>query len=156
MNTQRKTFIFPKIAVYGKRKVNQPEVEMELRYDSKGRPELSICGNVWNARYTDLIMGGQCLDHMIEYPDLSNNELFVKLYILWKKHHLNGMNAGSRSQEDALRAEFKEIPNYETACEYLKSINLYEDENGYRYGSSWLYREIPEEDLNLIKSLLSS
>lgn len=148
-----KTFSFKKIAYYSKRKINLPEVEVELKKED-GKYCLSICGEIWNGNHTDIVCGGQCLDTMNEYESLHNDPLFQKLYKLWKLHHLNDLHAGSISQEDALIAKFGKIPDYESACNYLKSIDLYEDENKYRYGSSWLYREIPEEDLKTIKELV--
>lgn len=149
-----KTFKFNKIAFYGTRRINTPEVTMELRDTAKG-PELSICGSVWNSKHTDIVMGGQCLDELAQFDSLFCDPLFKKLYKLWKAYHLNGMHAGSRSQRDALIAEFGTVPGYDKACEYLKSIDLYKDENDYVYGSSWLYEAIPDEDMNEIKALLS-
>ena len=149
-----RTFKFNKIAFSNIRRINTPEVEVELRDTQKG-PELSICGSVWNSKHSDIIIGGQCLDEMVRIDDLHDNELFMKLYRWWKKYHLNGMHAGSRSQRDALIAKFGKEPDYDKACEYLKSVDLYKDENDYVYGSSWLYEAIPDEDLNEIKALLS-
>ena len=149
-----KTFKFNKIAFYGTRKINTPEVTMELRDTAKG-PVLSICGDVWNSKHTDCLMCGQCLDEMNEFESLKFNPIFIKLYKWWQRYHLNDMCSASRSQEDALIAEFGKIPDYNKACEYLKSIDLYKDENGYEYCSAWLYRKIPDEDLNAIKELLS-
>lgn len=155
-----KKFKFNKIAYYGKRKVNTPEVEMELTDTDKG-PELSICGLIWNASHTDCVCCGQCLDEMNRFESLKHNALFAKLYRLWKLYHLNGLHAGSEKQEDALlKWEDSFTPNdsrsndYVSRCDYLKSIGLYVDD-GYTYGSKWLYREIPEDDLKLIKELLT-
>lgn len=152
MTTLRKKVTFPKIAYSGSRRINLPEVEIELRDTAKG-PELSICGSVWNSKHTDIVMGGQCLDNMMEYSELSCNPLFRKLYKWWKSYHLNTLNAGTVKQEEALKEANLIGKGYERQCEYLKDIDLYED-NGYRYGSAWLYREIPENDLNEIKSFL--
>lgn len=146
-----KVFTFPKIAFYGSRKINTPEIEMTLKEES-GKSVLSICGSIWNSKHTDIVCGGQCLDEMKRF--LNKDELFNKLYRLWKIWHLNDMCSGTEKQESALIAKFNKIPDYDTACEYLKSINLYED-NGYKYGSSYLYRPISDEDLATIKMLLS-
>ncbi|MBO4735695.1 MAG: hypothetical protein J5614_04795 [Paludibacteraceae bacterium] len=155
----RKVFKFDKVAAYGGRKINQPEVEVELRYDNDGRAELSICANLWNALHTDIIMGGQCLDTLKdEFHSLTVNSLFLKLYRLWRLYHLNSMHAGTEAQEQALSNWHENIGKryvtYEENCNYLESIGLLDD-NGYKYGSSWLYREIPEDDLNEIKSLIN-
>lgn len=149
-----KTFKFNKIAFYGTRRINTPEVTMELRDTAKG-PVLSICGSVWNSKHTDCLMCGQCLDEMNKFKSLRSNPTFRKLYEWHQLYHLNDTHAGSRSQRDALIAEFGTVPGYDKACEYLKSIDLYKDENDYVYGSSWLYEAIPDEDMNEIKALLS-
>ena len=149
-----KTFKFNKIAFYGTRRINTPEIEVELR-DTANGPVLSICGSVWNSKHTDCLMCGQCLDEMNKFDSLRSNPTFRKLYEWHKLYHLNDTHCGSRSQEDALIDKFGKIPAYNEACDYLKSIDLYKDENDYEYGSEWLYREIPNEDLNAIKDLLS-
>lgn len=120
-------------------------VDIELREGNV----LSIRGNMRGAC-------GQCLDRMLER--LSDDKLFVKIHTLWKNYHLNNMHAGTPAQEQAI--EKWELQgneyNYTKACEYLKSIGLYEDPNhdNYMYGHGWLKEEIPEEDLELIKSII--
>lgn len=154
-----KVFKFDKVAYTSSHSVNSPEVEMRLYYkdgDMK-KPVLSICGSIWNATHTDTIMCGQCLDEMLELDGLSCNDLFIKLHRLWKLYHLNDMRSGTIKQENALddaRKSGKYLCYYEDSCKYLESIGLLEDD-GYKYGSSWLYREIPENDLKEIISLLS-
>lgn len=149
-----KVFKFDKIAFYGDRRINQPEVEIRINYGSKG-PVLSICGDIWNSKHTDCLMCGQCLDEMNEFESLRSNPTFRKLYEWWKLYHLNDLHSGSRSQEDALIAKFGKIPAYNEACDYLKSIDLYKDENDYEYGSAWLYREIPENVLLEMEEFLT-
>lgn len=109
----KKTFVFPKINYYGKRKVNQPEVEMELELKENGKYALSICGFIWNSKHTDCLVCGQCLDNMMEFNSLKKDPLFSKLHRLWRLYHLNDLSCGSRSQVDALIAEFGEVPKYE-------------------------------------------
>ena len=147
-----RTFKFEKIAFYGTRRINTPEVEVELRDTQKG-PELSICGSVWNSKHTDIVMGGQCLDEMSRIDDLNNNELFMKLYRWWKKYHLNGLKSGGPLQEAALKD--CTVSSYEDRCSYLESKDLlYED--GIKYGAQWWYHKIPDEDLKEILELLAS
>ena len=150
MKERHKTFIFPKVAYTGTRKLNTPEIEMTLRYDDN-KPELSICGYLWNARHTDCVLGGQCLDRLKDY--LGEDELFNKLYRLWKLHHLNGLHAGTLLQEQALSKIDRKDRDYYYDCKYLEEIGLLYD-GGYKYGTSWLYREIPEEDMRIINELL--
>ena len=151
----KKEFKFNKVAYTSSRKVNLPVVEMVLIDADTDEPKLSISCELWNATHTDVVMYGQCLDELAKFDELNSDPTFKELYRLWKLYHLNDMCPASRSQKDALIAEFGVIPNYDKACEYLKSIDLYEDENYYVYGSSWVYHKIPNNELNLIKSLLS-
>ena len=159
MTTMSKTFTFPKVAYTSTRRVNSPEVEMRLDYKDGdiNKPVLSICGDLWNATHTDIVMGGQCLDEMSKLGDLRFNTLFKKLRRLWKLYHLNDMHAGTVKQENALDDAKKsgvKICSYDDSCKYLESIGLLEDD-GYKYGSAWLYRVIPEDDLKEIVSLLA-
>lgn len=128
------------------------EVEVELTDGDK--PVFSVSGNIWNHLHTDTYSCGQNLDDIKEYI---NDPTFNEIYQLWNLYHLNDLNAGTPIQEQAVN-QWRKDNNitgwaYDQACEYLKSINLYGDK-GYEYGTIWLYREIPEEDLNKIKALL--
>ena len=120
--------------------------EIKLR-GTEEKPILSICGSMRGC-------SGQCLDTIAKY---NSDPLFRTLYRLWKRYHLNDMHVGTETQEKAIERWQKEGHRYDygEVCEYLKSIGLYED-NGYRYGSGWLYRPIPEEDLEIIKSIIKT
>ena len=159
MSFLKKSFTFDKVAYTSSRRVNLPVIEMELRYKDEdyNKPELSICGELWNATHTDVVMGGQCLDELAQFESLTSNTLFNKLYRLWSLYHLNGCHCGTEKQEDAIRnakMSGKKVFNYDDQCKYLESVGLLVD-NGYTYGSAWLYREIPENDLEEITSLLA-
>lgn len=149
-NALKKTFTFDKIAFYGGKRINLPEVEVELEYKDKG-PVLSIRGSIWNSKHTDCVCCGQCLDTMMKFSSLANNALFKKLHRLWTDWHLNDLRAGTVKQEAALK-EHGYTGSYTDDCKYLESIGLLED-NGYEYGSSWLYREIPDDVLKEIEAL---
>jgi hypothetical protein len=156
MQRIRKEFTFDKVAYTSSRRVNQPVIEMELRGVDTDKPELSICGELWNATHTDIVMGGQCLDEMKKFKELRFNTLFKKLYKWWKLYHLNDMHAGTVKQEQALDDAKKsgvKIYSYDDSCKYLESIGLLEDD-GYKYGSAWLYRQIPDDDYKEILELL--
>lgn len=163
----KKVFDFGKVDWNGTgRKTNAVTIEVELRDTDKG-PEFSACGNVWNARHTDVVCAGQCLDSIHEFTALKFNPLFKKIYNLWNSYHLNGCMAGTERQTKAIN-EYLESNNlrydYDLVCEYLKSIDLYCDKEylfrygnevqPYRYGSAWLHHDIPEEDLEVIRELL--
>ena len=151
MNRIEKTFQFGKIGLYGKRKINSVEVEVALE-DYPTKPVFTASAIVWNQSKTDFILAGQCLDKLVPY--LKDNELFMKIYRLWKLHHLNSMKAGTPKQEAAVEEYLKDHKyDYKEVCKYLESIDLLED-NDYKYGTSWLYAPIPENDLEEIKNLL--
>ena len=188
----KKTFNFGKIKCTNKSKrVNEVEITVELRnrggeqtftVDRKtgektilGRTpeyvELSICGTVWNARHTDCVMGGQCLDSIAEYRDqLSDPELFDTILDLWHKYHLNGMHAGTPEQEAAIE-EWKAAGNryeYAAVCDMLRDRGLYEinytgisvgrryENEPYKYGHGWLVQELPGDVLLKVEHMLSA
>lgn len=78
-----------------------------------------------------------------------------KLCDVWDRWHLNDMRAGTKKQEDAIR-ELRRTRHigykYEEACEYLDEIGLLVDE-GYKFGSSWLTEEVPQDVLRWLFSL---
>lgn len=91
---------------------------------------------------------GQVMDLIV--PASRSQEELLKI---WENWHLNDLHPGTEKQEEALekyKRKIKKRLSYEEECEYLKSIGLYED-NGYKYGTGWIKRELPEnfeEDLN--------
>lgn len=153
----RKKFNFGKIAYCGTRKINPVEVEIELK-DTKDGPEFTASGVIYNQRKTDCYCAGQCLDEIYMFKKC--DPVFNEIYRLWKRWHLNNMRPGNAEQEAAVR-EWEAAGNkydYDKVCEYLKSINLYEDiyqGKPYKYGHGWCYEEIPANDLEIIKNLLN-
>lgn len=92
--------------------------------------------------------GGQCLDFMND--TLQGDILWDKIYRLWKLYHLNDMNAGTIKQdrliEMGIRSGELKSRSYDEVCEFLENWDLLYDD-WYKYGSKWLYRPIPEQDL---------
>lgn len=153
----RKTFDLGKIAWNGGRKVNSAELEVEFRETDRG-PEFSVCASVWNARRTDIVAGGQCLDELSGFKFPGRDGLFRKIYRLWKLYHLNGMHAGTPEQEAYLAERRTWRGDYKKDCECLKAAGLLTvqlDGRPYTYGHAWLYRPIPENDLAEIRRLLA-
>lgn len=82
---------------------------------------------------------------------------------IWERWHLNDMRAGSPTQETFLRENppVYAYPKsyYETACEVLAGAGILEDwkliHDGkpYKYGTSWLYEEVPNEVLEFLGGL---
>jgi len=89
---------------------NRVTVEIELRGTAKAGArgldfgplpedlELSICGNIWNKRGNDIISGGQNYDELLEV--LPKSPLMHEIVGIWKRWHLNSMNAGCEHQRD--------------------------------------------------------
>lgn len=145
----RKTINFGRINYNGTGRRYPVSVDIELKDNHDGKPVFTASAMI-GAR-----CGGQCLDEVAKHLF---DPTFKKIYRFWKLYHLNDMHAGTEEQEKAV-SEWKASGNkydYTAVCEYLKSIGLYEvDLNGekYKYGHSWLYREIPADDLAEIKAL---
>ena len=146
-------------------------VEVELRVLDNGLDELSICGEIWNPRHTDIYCGGQCLDTLKEY--VGDDSLFMELYSLWKQYHLNGLNAGTHRQKASIDDYFKKIGkpyDYGLAVEHLKNVGLYVDKladgeflncetetanrESYTYGHGWIVYAIPNDVLGRIKEII--
>lgn len=150
-----KTFNLGKIDYYGRgRKINPVTVEVTLK-EKDGKPCFSASATVYNQTKTDILACGQCLDSIAKR---TKNKQFMELYRLWKLYHLNDMHAGTIEQEKAID-DWESKGNhydYTSACDYLKSVGLYDAEyNGkpYKYGHAWLYWDIPEYDLKVIRAL---
>lgn len=144
----RKTFVFRPGNYY------RVEVDIELHenrheYIWKDGALKDVRGNEFMAsamvyRHNSLVCGGQCLDDPKVLDVVKNGKLcekdkatYLEILRLWKNYHLNGVNAG---------------------CEHQKRGTLVGETCpvcGYRYGSIWLYREIPEKDLEAIKNLFA-
>lgn len=132
-------------------------IEIELREKEKGQEVLSISGNIWNNIKTDIYSGGQNLETIKAFRgQLDRDKLFDKIYRLWKLYHLNDMHTGTKKQEQALaKAKLNNwANNYDKCCNYLESIGLLVD-NGYKFGTSWLYEAIPEQDLKEIRNIIN-
>lgn len=117
-------------------------VTVELRQKPQGLA-LSITGEVKGLAY------GQCWEDMKELA-VEKRSNFDEIIEVWEKYHLNDMRTGTPKQRSAVDDYCKEHRyDYNAICDYLKEKGLYED-NGYRYGSSWLFEEIPETVLDKI------
>ena len=135
---------------------NYYRVEVEIRLEEnrrcyvwKGGTLEKVQGTEFAAsamvyRHNSFVCGGQCLDESDILDAVENGKLckkdkatYLEILRLWKNYHLNGMNAGCEHQKEGSPAG--------SVCPVC----------GYRYGSAWLYREIPEKDLEAIKNLFS-
>ena len=102
---------------------------------------------------------GQCLDDSVKYLAESGLRCrtLEKIVPIWKRWHLNDMNAGTVRQSECIRRHKEEHPewrfDYDLTCKILKEHGLYEDEQylvdgkPYKYGEGGLFHEIPHEIL---------
>ena len=132
-------------------------IEVEINFNGK---RFSASGNIWNHLKSDCYSCGQNLDEIKKL--IPNNKLFNKIYLIWKKYHLNDFTAGSPKQEEYLKSIISEDSidySYELKCEKLKEVNLLHDKSylyknkPYQYGTAWLTTSIPEEVKKEIKSI---
>lgn len=146
-------------------------ISWELKRDAE-RPTFSASAQIGN------VIRGQCLREVRDVCRRAGKwtEKAEKIFLFWCAYHLNGMNAGTEEQSrfvEKYLAETGERYDYETISEVLRMAGLftvplseaeialnpvagYVSPNGqklYNYGFSWLYRPIPQNVLEEIKSL---
>lgn len=153
----KRTFEFGKIDFNGSGRKNCA-VTVDVELTEKGDKKVfTASARVWNPKKTDIYWGGQILDDISKYI---KDPVFAEIKRLWKKWHLNNMHSGTVAQEKALNEYFSStnhLYDYTEACDYLKTIGLYEDTyNGepYYYGHGWCYTPIDADDLDIIKKLI--
>lgn len=137
------------------------EVVVTLGKDRNGKDAFSCSANLLTTRGR-FIYGGQIigeLEKLIENNDIERIDEAKEICRLWKAYHLNQLKPGTPEQMNALHEKYGEdIPDYSKQCEYLESIGMLVvelDGEPYQYGTRWLHREIPSEDFEIIKSLVS-
>lgn len=88
----RRAYSFGKVAYYGKRKINEVTLEVELR-DWNGYPEFTACAKVWNNIHTDIVAGGQMIDKLYNrFATLRYSIIYKTIMQLWKKYHLHDIS----------------------------------------------------------------
>lgn len=89
--------------------------------------------------------GGQVYDELFErFPEST------ELVEIWKRWHLNDLNAGDPIQESYLRVHGRG-KDYEESCSILFEAGLLEH-NGYKYGTAWKFETVPEYILKKLRS----
>ena len=80
------------------------------------------------------------------------NENANRVADIWDRYANNDLRAGTLKQSEILRqAELDgRSIDYVSALEILEEANLISD-NGYKYGSQWLFEDIPQEVIDEIK-----
>lgn len=139
------------------RKINEVELDLYLKEDSKGRPVISVICGVWNKNKTDYILCGQCLDEVEAHE---NKKLYNEIREIWKTWHLNDTKCGSPEQYQILSEHFQDSRrrDYEKEVEYLKKAGKYKVQfNGQdiEWGKH-CYWEIPDKILKRYTEIIDT
>ncbi len=145
-----------KIVFLTKNQTVKVKIVAELRNDEHGRRELSIVGEIDNHTY------GQCDDsirELVEQHGSGHRDKgeILKLLDIWDRWHLNTMRAGTSRQQEIIRPWLKQTresgyKDYTEQCDYLFSHGLLIDD-GYKYGTAWLYEPLPDDVITFISGL---
>ena len=148
-----------KVAYYGDRKENSVILELEIKTENRKTLDidltqieeyrtLSISGEIWSKKNTDLLACGQIYDEIGKlFP---GNKKVQRIVEIWKRWHLNDINAGTRAQRDFLKD--RDLVGYSNCRFSLELAGLLFD-HGYKYGSGWLVEVLPVEIENEIIKL---
>ena len=139
------------------------KVEINLNGED-GKEVFTASGGLWNDYKRDYDYCGQCFEELLEENILFDKKILYKICRLHKANHLNDMNSGTELQTQKVDEWLAQGNKYDytKVCNYLKEIDCYEEDIAlegeqvkYKYGSMWLYRPIPTQDLKEIKELLA-
>ena len=123
----RREFSFGKVAYYGKRKINEVTLEIELR-DWNGYPEFTAHAMVWNNIHTDIVACGQMIDDLYnEFATLEYNVLYKTIMKLWEKYHLHNISNIPAEDKELVDLLFSDKDRKEIV-EILKSKKAEEEE----------------------------
>lgn len=90
--------------------------------------------------------GGQSYDTILdEFPQ------YARLIELWKRWHLNDINAGDELQETYLRVHGRG-KDYEETCAILEKAGLL-IHDGYKYGTEWKTEKVPTDVLDELRGM---
>lgn len=115
----------------------------------------TMSGNIWNPRMTDIYSGGQCVDEIASY--FPENETVQRMAAVWKRWHLNDMQAGSPAQRAFLETH-PDLRGYDAVTTALTEAGLNPDANylhngkPYEYGTAWLKEDLPSEVIEEIQN----
>lgn len=142
-------------------------VTIQWQHERNQMWELSLCG-VEGPKANGNCAGGagQCgIDEDFAPGDYWDDQMVGRLRDIWDRWHLNGMRPGSPNQEDWKRANPYDRDrhghdHYAWVTGALTQAGLNPDPNfaradgkPYRYGSAWLYEEVPADVLEWLYHL---
>jgi hypothetical protein len=136
--------------------------------------ELSISDSIWQRDESDILSGGQGQDTLREALENGNLEVgngitnseFSKLLDIWDAWHLNDTTAGTRLQTELIEehedeAKYKKIDDhFDRSKQILEDFDAQPDtqtegfgEEGYSYGSQWLFKQIPDHVIEFVEEI---
>jgi hypothetical protein len=135
-----------------------PELTIDLEPAAADARELSICALIYRNDRDDCETAGQCretvLSVLAHHPAIAD---VTRLCALWERWHLNGMQAGTRAQREALEDMAPAVypqSHYDKACAHLETKGLLFD-RGYRYGNAWLSEPLPSDVVQEVESIVA-
>lgn len=117
---------------------------------------ISFTGEIFEGRRSSRY--GQCdleISDLIPYvSNTKDREDLIRILTLWQDWHLNDVKAGTDLQTAAISQAFADEGqhDYGWQCSYLLSKGIYND-RGYKYGTSWLYKQPSKDVINQINNL---
>lgn len=153
----KKVFNFGKIDYEGTG-IACNSVIVEVEYKDEDEKRFSVCANVWNARHSDIITGGQCLDDITPYI---KSPVYSEILRLWKLYHLNDMHPECEHQ--AALGWREKAAKKVTLYKYTMTIEAIRQQNeikrkvleAAKNGESWEITEVEKIVLGLDYSITS-
>lgn len=139
----------------GKSNSGKVFVSVELKDSEKGKM-LSISGVVAPRLNGDALGCGQIVNELTEITEYAEGWTaadVLKLGTIWEKWNLNDLHAGTPLQRETIRKfQSADNPSYDEQVKILSANGILID-NGYLYGSQWLYESLPNEVLDWFSAL---
>lgn len=130
-------FSIEKVSKPGK---DQDGNDVAVRYDISLSGDVRSKTGAWEG-------GGQVGDYFYGAEPFKGTKTDpTELAGLWEKNHLNSMHAGTAEQEAWAKRREEELGRKLTTDERLKDIPA-DSQTGYKYGSAWLYKDVPADDI---------
>lgn len=114
-------------------------ITVHIKFNAENQ-RLSISGSVYEPNRYDrweMVGGGQCYDQLI--ADFPRHKQAMRLVQIWKRWHLNDMNAGCEHQQKMGWTSNK-VGEPCPTC-------------GYKYGTAWLFEQVPAEIIDELEAM---
>lgn len=155
--------IFKNVKVEGLKYPVSIKIKIALKTNTKIK-KFECEAKFLSDKSTNVLIPNNLINWLNEHSDLKDDITFKTIYTLYKKYNKNTLHSGSPLQEDLIKEAISSnlLRDYTNSSiiSYLKSKRCYIDENylingvPYVYGTKWLPVEIPEQDIELIKTII--